>query len=321
MGTVSKLSPACKTVSDMQKPVRQSSCPSISQLSPFRQRQNTNHLHFSSLELHLEDGGDQHQPPTHLPLYRTVSAGTVHTRRSAELTNSMTGVLEEMKEIKKENFELKLKLFFLEERLGISVGGDSMKNLSDENVELKIQLQQCKIDIEKKSNLIKEAIDAIDICEKKITLLEEVNSDLWEKNGKTDEIKEVRNIFSQTMSFDADSEFFLEDEYEEFSDEMLIFAEALGSENIFHQSQKEIEEEKCKLEHIVDDNKASEKVKVENDDSDMIKPGMVDSFLSKRFLLRTGFCVLGALFVGLNIFHKLNCDEQFEDAITMSSYI
>ena len=125
------------------------------------------------------------------------------------------------------------------------------------------------------------------------------------------------------MSFDTDvdSEFLLEDEYEEFSDEMLIFAEALGSENIFHQSQKEIEEEKCKVEHFVDGDHASEKVEVENDDSDLMKPGMIDSFWSKRFLLRTGFCILGALFVGLNIFHKLNCDEQFEDAITMSSYI
>ena len=56
----------------------------------------------------------------------------------------MTGVLEEMKEIKKENFELKLKLFFLEERLGISVGGDSMKNLSDENVELKVIFDNVK---------------------------------------------------------------------------------------------------------------------------------------------------------------------------------
>jgi len=306
----------------MQKTVRQTSCPSISQLSPFRQRQNTNHLHLPSLELHLEDGGDHHDAPSHLPLYRTVSAGTVHTRRSAELTNSMSGVLEEVKEIKKENFELKLKLFFLEERLGISVGGDSMKRLSDENVELKIQLQQCKLDIEKKANLIKEAIDAIDVCEKKITKLEETNSDLWEKIRKTDETKEVRNIFSQTMSFEAESEFVLEDEYEEFSDEMLIFAEALGTENIFHQSQNEIEDEECTLEQLVNDSHASEKAEeLENDDTDPAKSGIIDFLLSKRFLLRTGFCFLGAIFVGLNIFHKLNFDEQFQDAISTSSYV
>ena len=65
-----------------------------------------------------------------------------------------------------------------------------------------IQLQQCKIDIEKKSNLIKEAIDAIDICEKKITLLEEVNSDLWEKIGKPDETKgNYRGIKSFNINY------------------------------------------------------------------------------------------------------------------------
>ena len=47
------------------------------------------------------------------------------------------------------------------------------------------------MDIEKKANLIKEAIDAIDVCEKKITKLEETNSDLWEKISKTDETVDV----------------------------------------------------------------------------------------------------------------------------------
>ena len=35
----------------------------------------------------------------------------------------------------------------------------------------------------------------------------------------------------------VEAEFVHEDEYEEFSDEILFFAEALGTENIFHQSQ------------------------------------------------------------------------------------
>ena len=50
----------------------------------------------------------------------------------------MTGYLEEMKDIKKDNFDLKLKVFFLEERLGIGIGGVSVKRLSDENIELKV---------------------------------------------------------------------------------------------------------------------------------------------------------------------------------------
>ena len=42
------------------------------------------------------------------------------------------------------------------------------------------------------------------------------------------------SVSSQTMSVDADGEFFNDDEYEEFSDEILLFAEALGTENIFN---------------------------------------------------------------------------------------
>ena len=50
----------------------------------------------------------------------------------------MTGYLEEMKDVKKDNFDLKLKVFFLEERLGIGIGGVSVKRLSDENIDLKV---------------------------------------------------------------------------------------------------------------------------------------------------------------------------------------
>ena len=50
----------------------------------------------------------------------------------------MSGYLEEIKDIKKDNFDLKLKVFFLEERLGIGVGGVSVKRLSDENIDLRV---------------------------------------------------------------------------------------------------------------------------------------------------------------------------------------
>ena len=43
-----------------------------------------------------------------------------------------------------------------------------------------------------------------------------------------------QSVSSQTMSVDAEGEFIHDDEYEEFSDETLLFAEALGTENIFN---------------------------------------------------------------------------------------
>ena len=43
-----------------------------------------------------------------------------------------------------------------------------------------------------------------------------------------------QSLSSQTMSKDAEVEFFHDDENEEFSDEILLFAEAFGTENIFN---------------------------------------------------------------------------------------
>merc|ERR1711970_962903 len=102
---------------------------------------------------------------------------------------------------KKENLDLKLKVYFLEERMGVGIGGQTMKQLSDDNIELQIELQQCKTDLENKTSLIKEAVQAIDDCEKKIHYLEEQSDDLTGKvfTVETLEIGEsVRNTASQT---------------------------------------------------------------------------------------------------------------------------
>ena len=74
--------------------------------------------------------------------------------------------------------------------------------------------------------------------------MEEENEELGEKIAKNDKTTlhnqhyqrdmKRQSVSSQTMSVDADGEFFHDDEYEEFSDEILLFAEALGTENIFN---------------------------------------------------------------------------------------
>ena len=52
-----------------------------------------------------------------------------------------------MKLIKKENLDLKLKVYFLEERLGIEVGGKSMQEMSNENVDLKVDNELLHVDL------------------------------------------------------------------------------------------------------------------------------------------------------------------------------
>ena len=51
---------------------------------------------------------------------------------------SVSGYVEKMKFYQKENFDLKLKIFYLEERLGAAATGNAVKRLSDENVRLKV---------------------------------------------------------------------------------------------------------------------------------------------------------------------------------------
>ena len=54
------------------------------------------------------------------------------------MTQSLSDYIEDLKDVKKENFDMKLKVFFLEERLGVGIGGESMRKLSEDNIELKV---------------------------------------------------------------------------------------------------------------------------------------------------------------------------------------
>ena len=47
------------------------------------------------------------------------------------------------------------------------------------------------------------------------------------------------HMSSQTASIEVEEQFFHDEEYEEFSDETLFYAEALGTENIFNFENKE----------------------------------------------------------------------------------
>merc|ERR550532_1723460 len=74
---------------------------------------------------------------------------------------------ESLKNVKKENFNLKMKIFFLEERLA---NGDQNSNvdLINANAELKIQNGSLKQDLNDKLNLLLEAKEAIESLERKV---------------------------------------------------------------------------------------------------------------------------------------------------------
>merc|ERR1719410_1565925 len=77
-----------------------------------------------------------------------------------------------LKSVKKENFNLKMKIFFLEERLA-NGNGASNKALINTNTELKIQVENLKQDLNEKLNLLLEANEAIEGLEIKVKDQEE----------------------------------------------------------------------------------------------------------------------------------------------------
>merc|ERR1719273_1151732 len=71
---------------------------------------------------------------------------------------------ETFKEMKKENFNLKLRIFFLEERMGLG-GNGGREELARENLELKVALESCRAELEEQTGLVLEASQALERLE------------------------------------------------------------------------------------------------------------------------------------------------------------
>jgi len=79
-----------------------------------------------------------------------------------------------VKEMKKENFNLKLKIFFLEERLALGNQNQNVGLLSD-NIDLKVQVESLRQELSDKQSLLSEAGEAIEQLETKIRLQEDLS--------------------------------------------------------------------------------------------------------------------------------------------------
>jgi len=111
-------------------------------------------------------------PPLNFNLHQPSHAllGLSHSHGGGSLGTpgkTMRDYDESFKEMKKENFNLKLRIFFLEERMG-----SGKKNTADElavnNLDLKVQLESCKQDLSEKDALVAEASQALENIEKQM---------------------------------------------------------------------------------------------------------------------------------------------------------
>ena len=78
---------------------------------------------------------------------------------------SVRGLFEEIKNLKKENLDLKLKIYFLEDSNSQS---NKIKELMDYNVKLKIEVDDSNAEVERKKQLIEETISILDVQQTKL---------------------------------------------------------------------------------------------------------------------------------------------------------
>lgn len=131
--------------------------------------------------------------------------------------SSGTGVREvddTIRDLRKENFNLKLRIYFLEERLGSSsrwssAQSGSREELLQSNLELKVQCESLKYDVKEKTELLAEAGKALDQMETKMANMaserEEERRSLEEKLCQLEDLPEqLGKSFSDEASLESE---------------------------------------------------------------------------------------------------------------------
>lgn len=130
--------------------------------------------------------------------------------RSYSLNGSMIGsvgngggvreVDDTMRDLKKENFNLKLRIYFLEERLGsssrLSMASNSKEDLIQTNMELKVQFESLKYDIGEKSDLLAEAGKALEHMEARLASMAFEREE--ERESLEDKLKQLEDLPENT---------------------------------------------------------------------------------------------------------------------------
>lgn len=97
--------------------------------------------------------------------------------------------------LQKENFNLKLKLYFLENK------GGSFDALDDEYVNVFLQNQSLKSELNEKKEIMKKALEAIEKLEKEKALYEEKSNSIIEEQLRKIEALKVRKTLLNRMQY------------------------------------------------------------------------------------------------------------------------
>ena len=189
--------------------------------------------------------GAQSAPGIHQAHQRSYSlSGSILGSLNSSSGHGGQGVREAddtIRDLRKENFNLKLRIYFLDERLGSKSSSGSHANqeeLLNSNMELKIQCESLKNDMKEKTQLLSEASLALDQLESKLATL-------------TDEREEEKKSLEEKLKLLESNEHHEDDDEEEGDDQDTHLIHELEEElrGIKHSSNNLKPERGCQTDH------------------------------------------------------------------------
>jgi len=152
------------------------------------------------------------------------------TASSFQAAYTMREYDDQLNTLKKENFNLKLRIYFMEERLGILQAPKEQENIYKVNIDLKVHSEELKKDLADKAKLLSQAAQALQSQEEKYKArIDNLNARLGhEKDRRVNAEKEVEEARMEVKDLrdQKDGERRISDESK------LLYAEAFGSINL-----------------------------------------------------------------------------------------
>ncbi|KAG9428131.1 centrosomin isoform X1 [Apis mellifera carnica] len=93
---------------------------------------------------------------------KTSPAGMIGSREGTGIGRTMKEYEDQLEALKKENFNLKLRIYFLEERMGITSADE---NAIKKNIELKVEIESLRKELVEKQELLSQAAKAFELIE------------------------------------------------------------------------------------------------------------------------------------------------------------
>ncbi|XP_061183808.1 trichohyalin-like isoform X2 [Saccostrea echinata] len=145
-------------------------------------------LNTDKLQMDLNSGPYLEYPDGTVPMVTKMNTGRMSPVRSRTMKEYDTQITE----LKKENFNLKLRIYFMEERMQQRLGdGDDVFKI---NIELKVEVETLKKELKEKQELLKKASEAIE------TLSTKREEDLQEmRREMEEEMNEVRQRLEEEV--------------------------------------------------------------------------------------------------------------------------